>query len=112
MKRLESISILIFGGFAVLMIAMQTTAGGMCKNTLIAEARSPDGRLKAATFVRDCGATTWFDTRVLILQSNQQLPDTTDQIFWVDHDVGKIRGLRGADRAIPLKLHWDSDTVL
>ena len=33
-------------------------------------------------------------------------------MFCVDDDVGKIRGLRGTDRAIPLKLHWDSDKVL
>lgn len=76
------------------------------------EARSPNGGLKAVTFVLDCGATTWFDTRVLILPSNQQLGDTTDRVFCVDDDVGKIRGLRGTDRAIPLKLHWDSDKVL
>ena len=112
MKRLERITILVFGTFAVLLIVMQTAGCGMCKDTWITEATSPNGRLKAVTFVLGCGATTGNDTRVVILLSNQLLEDTTDHIFCVDDDVGKIRGLIGPDRAVPLKLHWDSDKVL
>jgi hypothetical protein len=112
MKRVERNSLLIYGALAVLLMVLQTTGCGMCNDTLIAEVRSPNGALKAVTFVLDCGATTWFDTRVLILPSDQQLGDTTDHVFCIDDDIGKIRGLRGADKAIPLKLHWESDKVL
>jgi hypothetical protein len=112
MKRVERNIILISGAFAVLLMVLQTTGCGMCKNTLIAEASSPNGQLKAVTFVLGCGAVTGSDTRVLILPSNQQLSNTTDHVFCIDDDIGKIRGLIGVDRAIPLKLHWQSDQVL
>jgi hypothetical protein len=112
MKRLNCDGTFVSAAIAALLIVMGTTGCGMCKDTLITEATSPNGQLKAVTFVFGCGATTANDTRVVILPNHQQLDDTADHVFCLDDDVGKIRGLIGADRAVPLKLHWDSDKTL
>ena len=42
-----------------------------CGNDVLTEARSPDGRLKAVVFQRDCGATTGFSTQVSVIPSGE-----------------------------------------
>jgi hypothetical protein len=43
-----------------------------CGNEVISEVPSPDRRLKAIVFERDCGATTDFSTQVSVMPSGQQ----------------------------------------
>jgi hypothetical protein len=57
------------GGVACLSLA------GDCSNQIIKQIPSPNGKMKAVVFQRDCGATTGFNTQVSVLLSNQQLPD-------------------------------------
>jgi hypothetical protein len=61
-----------------------------CKNELIGEHPSPDGKYKAVLFVRDCGATTGFSTQVSLLRSNAQLKNGSGNLFIADTDHGKI----------------------
>lgn len=42
--------------------------GGGCKEQIISEIPSPDKKLKAVLYVRDCGATTRASTRVSVLR--------------------------------------------
>jgi len=41
-----------------------------CREQIISEAPSPDKKLKAVLYVRDCGATTRASTRVSVLRSS------------------------------------------
>ena len=43
----------------------------LCTNTVVREAVSPDGQMKAVLFERSCGATTGFSSQVSILAANE-----------------------------------------
>ncbi|HEY9677532.1 MAG TPA: hypothetical protein V6C76_05960 [Drouetiella sp.] len=62
---------------------------GMCSNSIKSESRSPDWKLKAIVFERDCGSTTGANTQISILNANQALPDDGGNIFSEDanHDA-------------------------
>ena len=54
---------------------------GLCSNTVVAEVGSPDGRLKATWFIRDCGATTDFVTLVSVHVAGSSFRDPADTVF-------------------------------
>jgi len=65
---------------------------GLCRNEIGHEEYSPDRKLKAVVFKRDCGATTGFTTQVSLLGSAERLPDEAGNVFIADGDP-KIRVL-------------------
>jgi hypothetical protein len=42
--------------------------GGGCREQIVSEIPSPDGKLKAVLYVRDCGATTRASTQITVLK--------------------------------------------
>ena len=48
-----------------------------CANTVSAEHISPDGKLRAVLFERDCGATTNWSSQISILRRTEPLPNWT-----------------------------------
>jgi hypothetical protein len=52
-----------------------------CANAQISEDPSPDRRLKAVTFRRDCGATTTYSVRVSIVPASKSLPNEAGNVF-------------------------------
>jgi hypothetical protein len=59
----------------------------LCGNEIGYEEYSPDRRLKAAVFERDCGATTGFSTQVSILRSAEKLPHEGGNVFITHGDL-------------------------
>jgi hypothetical protein len=59
----------------------------MCRNTLVARSKAPDGRHSAALFQRDCGATTGFSTQISVLDAGEQLSGSGNA-FRADDDHG------------------------
>ena len=53
----------------------------LCANKQIAEAVSPNDKLKAVTFRRDCGATTKETVQVSILPTKKSLPNEAGNVF-------------------------------
>lgn len=53
----------------------------MCGNTITRQAISPDGKLKAVVFSRDCGATTSESVQVSLVEATAPLPDEAGNIF-------------------------------
>ena len=64
---------LLFLGYVVLFAS--------CDNEIVQEAVSPDGRLRAVLFSRNCGATTGFQTQISIIESSDDLPDEPANTF-------------------------------
>lgn len=58
----------------------------MCGNDIKQSMLSPDGKLKAVIFSRDCGATTGYTTAVAILDKKETLPNTIGNVFWLEED--------------------------
>ena len=55
-----------------------------CKNLVKTELKSPDGKLKAVVFGRDCGATVSENTEISILSANDILPNNEGNVFIED----------------------------
>jgi hypothetical protein len=60
----------------------------LCANEVLQTGLSPDGRLKAVVFERDCGATTDFSTQVSVLPAGEKLPNDGGNVFTADCDHG------------------------
>jgi hypothetical protein len=65
---------------------------GMCGNYIVAQLQSPDAKLKAVLFQRDCGATTDFSTQVSILDSRDSLRNDAGNVFVAEAGPGVARG--------------------
>jgi hypothetical protein len=59
----------------------------ICQNTVVCEALSPDGQLKAIVFHRNCGATTGCNSMVSILPATASLPDAAGNVL--NEDQGR-----------------------
>ena len=61
----------------VVAVALLATSCGMCGDEDVASAVSPDGRLVARAFVRNCGATTDYVTRVEVASNRRWFRNPT-----------------------------------
>jgi hypothetical protein len=62
---------------------------GDCSNSIKREVLSPNGKMKAVIFGRDCGATVGFNTQVSVLPSSSKLPNDGGNVFVADGGSGK-----------------------
>ena len=81
-----------------------------CGNELLSETRSPDGKLKAIMFQRDCGATTGFSTQISILSVDEKLPNEGGNVFVADSDHGAAPSGRGGGPIV--EVHWLNESEL
>jgi len=71
----------------------------LCGNTVLKSLDSPDGKLKAVVFQRDCGATTGFSTQLSVLNAGDPLPNDGGNVFIADTDGGAaLAGQGGGPR--------------
>jgi hypothetical protein len=82
----------------------------LCGNKIITEVPSPDGKLKAVSFVRDCGATTGFSTQVSIIPADSYLPNEAGNAFTSDGNHGAAAS--GSAGGPPVGLSWASSQEL
>ena len=71
-----------------------------CSSTLLAEAPSPDGRLVAVVYLRNCGATTSYSTGIRLLGANEALGDRRGNVV---HGCSGLRQLGAA---------WEDEATL
>jgi hypothetical protein len=64
----------------------------MCGNEVLRSVPSPDGRVKAVIFERDCGATTGYSGQVSLLAATAALPNEGGDTFVADGDHGAAPG--------------------
>ena len=85
----------------VLLIAflfLQGCFSFFCKDDRIGEVVSPDQKRVATIFVRDCGATTDFATRV--------------EVRWRSSDRGDEDSVLGVEGEPDIQVHWLDDKTL
>jgi hypothetical protein len=75
------------GGFLILVLAaglfVSFAFPDLCENDQATETFAPNGKLKAVSFRRACGATTGYSTQVSILAASKRLPNKSGNIFVV-----------------------------
>ena len=107
----ESLWLFSFTTLALLFVALSCMSRTEdCQNELLKEVRSPDGKLKAAVFQRDCGATTGFSTQISILPADEKLLDKSGNIFVADTDHGKAPS--GAGSGPKVEVRWVNENEL
>jgi hypothetical protein len=74
-------SVVVAGLYALNWVAVQYSLSGVCGNSVQAEAPSPNSKLRAIVFERDCGATTGVSHQISILRAGRVLPNEAGNIF-------------------------------
>ncbi len=67
----------------VVLAVLLSACSDLCQNTALSNTPSPDSRLHAVVFVRDCGATTDYSTQISIGR-NPDLPGGGGNVFIAD----------------------------
>jgi hypothetical protein len=70
------------------MLMLPSGCAELCGNERLSEHPSPDGRLNAVVFQRECGATTGFGTHVSLLRAGERLPNESGNILVADTGGG------------------------
>lgn len=85
MQKLRKIFLVVAAGLIGLagigFFILDKLLADMCGNDVFQELYSPDARLKAVIFQRDCGATTGFSTQISLLPANAELPNESGNLF-------------------------------
>jgi len=96
----SNILLVIFIVGYLLIFALSQIFAGLCGNEVISETYSPNKKLKAVVFRRDCGATTGYSTHVSILNAWDKLSnDEAGNVF-------------GQEDVIPTTITWQSNEAL
>lgn len=77
----------------------------MCGNKIISEIPSPDLKLKAVIFTRNCGATTGFSTQVSLIPITENLSNTGGNILTTSSNGKAPIWKHGG---IPVEVNWES----
>lgn len=78
------------------------TADDVCGNYLYRAYPSPDRKLRAVVFKRNCGATTGFSTHISIVKAASGLPNESGSIYTV----------AGQPKHVAPELRWMSNSEL
>jgi hypothetical protein len=99
---------LIFAGGIAWMV-WESTATGMCENTLVSSLRSPTGVSRAILFERSCGATTDFSTQISVIGEGESVVGGGNVFVATTSDSASIVGEWGGPYA---ELEWIDDQIL
>ena len=102
-NKRNSILLLVLVVLAPFVSAACLDLASGCGNELLGEARSPDGRLKAIVFQRDCGATTGFSTQISVLPIGEKLPNEVGNVFVADSNHGVAPSGRGGGPIVEVR---------
>jgi hypothetical protein len=94
----------IVGTGAALNQACQRFGESTCRNEVLDEHVSPDGKLKVVVFQRDCGATTGFSTQASIVGAREAVPKGSGGLFVADTDRGAAPAGNGGGPE--LRVRW------
>ena len=109
----------VLAGGVVLILAIGTVAylglsafeRGMCGARIVRRLPSPDGRLEAVIYERDCGASTDFGTNLSVVRTGAQVGSKAGNLFVADSDHG--RAPLDSGNVIQLSVHWiGSDSLV
>ena len=102
-----SIIVLVFVSGVIIFVR---SLPDMCGNEILVELPSPNRKMKAVAFQRDCGATTNFSTQVTILSIDEVLENEGGNTFSADTNHGTAPSDHEGDPEI--RLRWLSETQL
>lgn len=94
----------------ILLFVCLPSFDNLCGNSLLFEAPSPTGDVKALVFERSCGATTDFSTQVSLVEAKSTLPNEGGNVFIGDTD--HLRAPSGPGGGPKVKVTWVGPAAL
>ena len=83
----------------------------MCGVTVVRRTPSPNGRLEAVLFERNCGATTDFVTNLSVVRAGTSISNDGGNLLVADSDGGRAPLASG--HVIPVSVEWiGSDSLI
>ncbi len=82
------------------------STSGMCANSVVTTATSPNGKWEVVVFERNCGATTGFSSQISLIEASEELDNEAGNIYiaegypkdykvtWKSNDYVKISGTK------------------
>ena len=106
MKLIKNLIILLIA-FSTMFSCATNSLENICDNKISKDISSPDKKLKAVIFTRDCGATTGYSSQLSIIDYSDKLEDEKGNVLIIsDKEVGEETG--GAD----LNAEWNGNNEL
>jgi hypothetical protein len=92
-------------------VGFRSFDSSMCGVSVVRRMTSPDGRLEAVVFERDCGATTEFATQLSVVQAGTAIKNDVGNLLMADSDHG--RASLDSGNVIHLRVEWvGSDSLV
>ena len=96
---------LVAGVLGSVVLFLNFLVSDLCGTHIMSETYSPDKKLKAVVFERDCGATTPFVMQVSILNTSDSLPNEPGNVFVED-------GGHKPNVSLEVEAIWESENAL
>src|SRR5262245_58183565 len=96
--------VLILAIGTVAYLGLSSFDRGMCGASIVRRLPSPDGRLEAVIYERDCGATTDFGTNLSVVRAGAAVGNHAGNLFVADSDHG--RAPLDSGNVIHLAVQW------
>jgi hypothetical protein len=88
MRKIKNLFIVLLFGATV--NSCTSPFADMCGNNISKEINSPDKKLKAVIFIRDCGATTGFSSQLSIIDFSDKLENESGNVLIIsDKEYGE-----------------------
>jgi hypothetical protein len=115
MKALRIILIGVLGTVALVALGayfgLRSFEKFMCRASVVRRVTSPDGRLEAVVFERNCGATTDFATNLSVVSTGSEIRNDVGNLLTADSNDGQA--LLDAAHVIRVSVEWiRSDSLL
>ena len=94
-KKVVAVFVALMLFISICIVLFIRSLPDLCSNEVITEVISPNGKMKAVTFHRDCGATTDFSTHVIIIPITSTLEKEGSSIFVANTNKGKAPAGQG-----------------
>jgi hypothetical protein len=83
----------------------------LCGNQVVDTVPSPDGKLKAVTFWRDCGATAW-SGNVSVVDIRDDLANRGGNVLVIGGNWAAASGPGDRGSVLRIEVSWESSTAL
>jgi len=106
MKLIENLIILLISLTTIFSCGSNTLAD-MCGNRISKEITSPDKKLKAVIFTRDCGATTGFSSQLSIIGYFDKLKNEKGNVLIISDKEDQLE-----DGSAAINAEWNGNNEL
>ncbi|MCZ6853231.1 MAG: hypothetical protein O7G86_04850 [Gammaproteobacteria bacterium] len=109
--KFAALAFAMVGGIAIgSLFLVALIPGFLCENTLVEDVLSPDKKMKAVVFQRECTSSRDYTTQVSINPANAELPNGIGNVFIANTNNGAAPNSPLGGPSV--KVRWRTETFL